>query len=528
MNHLTRGSKSFAAKTTGGLLLMMLACLPVSVFAHAKLIRSQPKAREALSQAPPLVELWFSEELEQGFNTIQVKDQQGKRVDRGEVTLSEENKKAAVTVDGLGAGTYTVAWKVLSMDEHTLRGTFTFTVTQGPAPAGTEASPSNAAGGTGAGQATPQVFTVESMPSAESGPGFEISPGQSAVRWLGYLAMMTLFGGFAFYLFVLAPALRQVGLVNGTNDASAATAHRIVMLSWVSVVMLAVTSFVALVFQAAAVFDKSVSQSLSPSLLSQVIANTGYGGHWLLETISVLVLAAILVILSNRIKQSPEKGHKAIWWAGLVASAVLLIAPSWTGHAVAAVKDYRLAIVTDWLHLLAGGFWVGGLFHLALTLPSAIGGFDRTPRVSLLSQVIWRFTRIAMPAVALLVLAGLYNTWVHVPSLSGFWLTPYGKTLLLKLLFVGIMLMLGGINNFHFGKRAALLSQMNSEGEDDAERGKLERSLARSVRLEATTGAIVLLITSALVFMMPARSHPAMTPVEHPVISSAGKGLASN
>ena len=373
----------------------------------------------------------------------------------------------------------------------------------------------------------PHVSPMESMPLGNSGEGYEISPGQSAVRWISYLVMMTLFGGFAFYLLVLTPALRQVSLAKGSNESLNAGARRVVMLSWLSVALLAVTSIVALVFQASAVFEKSLSESLSPSLLGQVISDTGYGGHWLLETVALVALAVILVILSNRLKQSPAKSHKAVWCAGLVASAVLLIAPSWTGHAVAAAKDYRLAIITDWLHLLAGGFWVGGLFHLALTLPSVVGGFDKARRISLLHEMIKRFTRIAMPAVALLVLAGLYNTWVHVPSFSGFWLTPYGKTLLLKLLFVGLMLLLGGLNNFHFGKRAASLSKMQSEAKDPGERVKLERGFARSVKLEAIIGVVVLLITSALVFMMPARSHPAMSPAEHPPVSS-GNGPVRN
>jgi putative copper resistance protein D len=127
-----------------------------------------------------------------------------------------------------------------------------------------------------------------------------------------------------------------------------------------------------------------------------------------------------------------------------------------------------------------------------------------------------------MPSVALLVLAGLYNTWVHVPSLSGLWLTPYGKTLLLKLFFVGLMLLLGGLNNFHFGKRVARLAKMQSEAENDAERVKLERGFARSIIVEATIGVVVLLVTSALVFMTPARSHPAMSPDEHPAMSTSG------
>jgi len=366
------------------------------------------------------------------------------------------------------------------------------------------------------------------MPMGKSEDSYEIYPSASAVRWVSYLAMMMLFGGFALYLLVLVPALPQESVEEPAKVTQVrnATARRIVKWSWISVVLLLSTSSVSLVFQVSGVFDKSLAESLSPSLLGQVICNTGYGGHWLWEILSISLLIVILVVLSGKLKRAPREAHKALWWTGLIAGSVLLVAPSWTGHAVASIKDFRLAVVSDWLHLLAGGFWVGGLFHLAMTLPTALA-VDRKHRISLLAQVIKRFTRVAMPSVGLLVLAGLYNTWVHVPSFSGFWLTPYGKTLLLKLSFVGLMLFLGGLNNFHFGKKVARLAKMQGAAENDAERVKLERGFARSVVLEAAIGVVVLLVTSALVFMTPARSHPAMSPDEHPVMSSAGSGTVS-
>lgn len=333
-----------------------------------------------------------------------------------------------------------------------------------------------------------------------------------------------LFGGFATYLLVLAPAL-GLGSLEPAKVAEVrnAGARRIAKWSWVSVLLLLLTSSISLVFQASAVFDKSLAQSLNPSLLRQIIFNTGYGGHWFIEAFSVVLFSVILFVLSSKLLVKPDEPQTGLWWTGLVAGAVLLIAPSWTGHAVASTKDFRLAVVVDWLHLLAGGFWVGGLFHLAMTLPMALAGVDKTHRIRVLGQVIKRFTRVAIPSVALLVLAGLYNTWVHVPSLSGLWSTPYGKTLLIKLLFVGLMLLLGGLNNFHFGKRVARLAKLQGEAENDAERVKLDRGFARSVVLEASIGVVVLLVTSALVFMTPARSHPAMSPDEHPAMSSPRK-----
>jgi len=114
-----------------------------------------------------------------------------------------------------------------------------------------------------------------------------------------------------------------------------------------------------------------------------------------------------------------------------------------------------------------------------------------------------------MPSVALLVLAGLYNTWAHVPGLNALWLTPYGKALSVKLLFVLLMLLLGAINNYHFGKRAARLAQ-NQESPDRDSVPPIERSFYRSIAFEASLGVVVLLVTAVLVFLTPARNHPAM------------------
>lgn len=497
-----RQAKSLFSTRTGRTVaaLLLLAFMPVLASAHAKLLRSQPKAKETLSQSPKLIELWFTEELEPGLNTIEVKDQQGNRVDRGQVVLSEGNKKAQTELGELKPGIYTVVWKSLSADQHAIRGRFTFTV----AASSTSASPTP-------GTALPETSTTP-MPemSPEDDQGEQISSLQVVVRWLSYLAMMTLFGGFAFRLLVLAPSLRSALDGEERSKAVAASERRAVTLSWIGVVLLAVTSIVALVLQASAVFDTSLTQSLSPSVLMRAVA-TGYGGSWILQIVSLVAIGVILLLLTRRVKRQPAGEHSKLWWLGLLAGAALLVAPSWTGHAVASAKDFRLAVFTDWLHLLAGGFWVGGLFNLALTLPPALSVVSKPRRTIAVYHFIKRFTRIAVPSVVLLVLAGLYNTWAHVPNLRSFWITPYGKTLSLKLAFVGVMLLLGGINNLHFGKRAARLVKAQKAA-SRAELAKLERGFRRSVALEAGLGVVVLLVTAVLVFLTPARNHPTMSP----------------
>ncbi len=483
--------------------MLLLVCFPVAALAHAKLIRSQPKAKEMLSQAPKLVELWFSEELEPGLNTIEVRDQQGNRVDRGQVGLTEGNKKVQVELGELGPGVYTVGWKSLSADQHAIRGRFTFSVVA------TAVAPTTSTPETG------QTAMSNPMPtlSPEEDQGEQVLWSQTLVRWLSYLAMMMLFGGFTFRSLVLVPSFRSALDGAERTKARAASDRRALTLSWVSVILLAVMSGAALVLQASAVFDKSLGESLSPSLLARVLT-TGYGGSWSLQVISVGAIGVILLLLTLRIKSNPSGEHSGLWLLGLAASGVLLVAPGWTGHAVASIKDFRLAVFSDWLHLLAGGFWVGGLFHLAITLPPGLSSLSKPRRTIALYHLIRRFTRMAMPSVVLLVLAGLYNTWAHVPRLQAFWLTAYGKTLAVKLMFVGLMLLLGALNNFHFGKRAARLVEAEKANSGSAAHAKLERGFRRSVAFEAALGVVVLLVTAVLVFLTPARSHPAMTSSE--------------
>ncbi len=418
-------------------------------------------------------------------------------MDRGEVTLSEENKKAQVELGELTPGIYTVVWKSLSADQHAIRGRFTFSVS-GPAaqPTGTSVTGPTVA-------ATPM-----SEMSSEENQGEQISGSETLVRWLSYLAMMTLFGGFALRSLVFAPSFRRTLDGAQRTEARFASEQRALFLSWMSVVILALTTFAALVLQASAVFDKSLGESLSPSLLTQVL-KTGYGGSWSLQLISVGAIGIVLLLLTRRTRRHPTREHSGLWWTGLAASSALLVAPSWTGHALASAKDFRLAVFSDWLHLLAGGFWVGGLFHLALTLPPSLRAMPKARRTIALSYFIKAFTRVAMPSVLLLVLAGLYNTWAHIPRLQAFWLTPYGKTLSVKLLIVGLMLLLGALNNFHFGKRAARL--VAAQNPHTTNHSKVERGFRRSVAFEAALGVAVLLVTAVLVFLTPARNHPAMT-----------------
>jgi copper transport protein len=186
----------------------------------------------------------------------------------------------------------------------------------------------------------------------------------------------------------------------------------------------------------------------------------------------------------------------------------MLVGPSLTGHAMAAAREHHLAVVSDWLHLVAGGFWVGGLFHLALALPAALSRLDAARRTRVIGRVITLFTRVAIPSVAAVFLAGLYNSWIHVGSFGALWGTAYGRTLLVKVGLTLPMLALGALNGFRFGPRAdRLAAAKDADGEPHP---GLERGFVRSLKVEAALGVLVLLSAAVLVFLTPGRNEREM------------------
>ena len=100
-----------------------------SAFAHAHLESTTPAADASLSTPPAEVAIVVSEAIEPKFSTIEVKDAHGTRVDKGDVHLAPDDaKRLIVSLQPLDPGSYTVDWKVTSVDTHKTHGRFSFKV----------------------------------------------------------------------------------------------------------------------------------------------------------------------------------------------------------------------------------------------------------------------------------------------------------------------------------------------------------------------------------------------------------------
>jgi len=103
--------------------------LPVGAWAHAFLDHADPKVGSVLSSSPEEIKIWFTQEIEPDFSSIEVRDSQGNEVDKQDTHQDASDKKLLmVSVPKLADGQYTVTWKVVSTDTHHTHGDFNFTV----------------------------------------------------------------------------------------------------------------------------------------------------------------------------------------------------------------------------------------------------------------------------------------------------------------------------------------------------------------------------------------------------------------
>jgi methionine-rich copper-binding protein CopC len=100
-----------------------------SLWAHAFLDHATPAVGSSVTAPPPLVTLWFTQDLEPAFSGVTVTNEAGQRVDLGSPRIAQGSPaKLQIGLKPLPPGTYLVSWHVVSVDSHPTEGTFTFEI----------------------------------------------------------------------------------------------------------------------------------------------------------------------------------------------------------------------------------------------------------------------------------------------------------------------------------------------------------------------------------------------------------------
>lgn len=140
-------------------------CAPA--FAHAQLAESEPSAGEVLAEGPEQVRLRFNEPVDAAFDPLKVYDSRGERVDEDDARADPEDARVveAGLEEGLAEGTYTVEYRVTSIDGHVVEGAHDFAVNaDGPGDPGEAALADDGGGGGGGAEGPADREEVEAGP----------------------------------------------------------------------------------------------------------------------------------------------------------------------------------------------------------------------------------------------------------------------------------------------------------------------------------------------------------------------------
>lgn len=175
------------------------------------------------------------------------------------------------------------------------------------------------------------------------------------------------------------------------------------------------------------------------SVLPTVLFRTHYGQVWLIRIGALVLLAMMKTVMRYR---DTRIFLVFMLFLGLIVSMTM----SASGHASDA-GDFSVPEITDWLHLLAACLWGGGLMVLSVSvLPNLIGRAEGS--APLIARVANRFSAMAGIAVGIIALSALYNLWYYVRIAEALWKTPYGLTVIAKIILFFVLINLGAFNRY--------------------------------------------------------------------------------
>lgn len=381
-----------------------------AVSAHAFLESSDPAANAVLATAPSTVTLRFTEPLESSYSRADLYDQSGAQVPGATSTIGSDGQSMSVTLpSGLSNGTYSLLWRTLSAaDGHTAQGYLPFTI------------------GT---QADVRIVAPPVVASASIGlPDWA----QAASRLLALAGLALVVAIWPVWLFVIRPSIAPTWQL-GPKITRRARSYAVGAFLFATL-----ANLIAVIVQAF-----SISGTSNPlAALTTTLADTRYGTWWLVRVGLLLLYAASLL-------------GAAWWWPWrrrsvtillLVASAILPLPFSMISHASAEGAGQATAIAFDYVHLLSASIWTGGLVFLLVSLGPTLSRLTASGRRVVLGRAIPRFSLVALCAWSVIVLTGLYASWLQVGNLTALTTTPYGQTLILKLILIVPLLVLGVFN----------------------------------------------------------------------------------
>ena len=438
---------------------LVLACAPPAS-AHAELIDTDPDEGAVLEAAPDVVRLTFNEPVRGVPEGVQVFDAEGEPIASSSRTSDTD---LLVTLDeDVTDGTVAVAWRVVSVDGHPIAGTLSFSV---GAPSDSVAAP------------------------VVDAPEDGVPVALSLSRWPAYAGLLLAVGLVWFATMLLPSGLDKLDRAWRRIVRAARLAAGISATAWLVGVPLT------------AVYLRGTG----PSTLLDAAT-------WRSMPAEEVVIAAVTAVgvLSAAWLLPRDPGWSRRHQLAAVAGLLALAPPPLSGHTRAETETW-LVVSVDWLHLVAGSVWLGGLVGLSMTLPGLAG------RREAAAALVSRFSTAAAAVLAALVLSGAFLAWRIVGSWDALLTDGYGQLLLVKIGVAGLAVAIATYNRFRLLPRMTAAAGFH-------DRVDAARALSRTTGLEAVALVGVLLVTGFLTQKSPPTEGLATAPVAGAQTQRTGLG----
>ena len=355
----------------------MLVCTPTPAYAHADLQQAEPAAGASVPTPPSALHLRFSEPLDASATRVEVRDEQGNRVDGDDLTIGPPNDRLlTVSLNDPVEGVYTVRWWSLSqVDGHRWQGAYRFGIGRTP-------------------------------PPADGAPAALPSPFELAIQWAALLATACVVGGLAFRAWALEPSLRVHGAAPKT-------------VGWFSRALVVALGLLAI----ASLGEIAVSYGLfstAPPAETATFAGLGKAG----------ALALLRLFLVPMIAYLAAPGGST--GMAVAFAALLVLTRSQAGHAAGGGLG---PVLIDAAHQITADVWVGGAFTFAVVLPVLAA-----ERLAATRLVGIRFGQLALAAAGLALVSGTLSAWLLGLDPTRLLESRYGQSLAMKLGLVVLLL----------------------------------------------------------------------------------------
>jgi len=204
------------------------------------------------------------------------------------------------------------------------------------------------------------------------------------------------------------------------------------MLLWMAWAFLLVGSLGSFGLYGAKVVAGTPSDALKPSVWGKIIDS---------HTASVLLVRAFLILAVGGLLLTFARRASAVWRGLALAFSIALILTFATiGHANAQ-HPAALWVGVDAVHLAGIALWIGGLLMFAFGTSSWLTDPDS-------AGIVRRFSATAMVAVPLIVGTGVAQTLKLAGGLDDVTSTSWGRTLLVKVAVVTVLVAIGGVSQW--------------------------------------------------------------------------------